>query len=468
MKLPQGEYRSLWSLTIAAGWLSERRLWGVDASVVLGDLIRGSSLNGPIEELRGRSVLLATRHQLTSALALIELDGVARRLVLWPPDLPSEHVPAVIAAADVDAVVSDRALPEGVMPGVASIFTCSPNIAPTDAEVRRSYPTEWILLTSGTTGVPKLVVHGLSTLTGAVKSSQTPASPIVWSTFYDIRRYGGLQILLRALLGGGSLVLSSAGESTDDFLTRAGAREVTHMLGTPTHWWLALTSSSAYSVRLRYVRLSGEIANQTILDRLRATYPEAMVVHAFASTEAGVGFEVADGLAGFPASFVGQRDTGVELKIQDGSLRIRSTRTAVRYLGEDAGVLADPDGFVDTRDLIELRGDRYFFVGRRDGVINVGGQKIHPEEVEAVINSHPQVRMALVRARKSSITGAIVVAEVVLNAEPDSENRPGQELKNEILRLCRATLPRHKVPAAINFVPSLAVTATGKIVRHNA
>ena len=468
MKLPRGEYRSLWSLTIAAGCLSERRLWGADASVVLGKLIRGSSLSGAVEELRGRSVLLATRDQLTSALALIELDGVARRLVLWPPDLVSEHVPAVLAAADVDAVVSDRASPEGVMPGVASIFTCSPDIAPTDAQVRRSYATEWILLTSGTTGVPKMVVHALSTLTGAVKSSQTPASPIVWSTFYDIRRYGGLQILLRALLGGGSLVLSSAGESTDDFLARAGAHAVTHMLGTPTHWWLALTSSSAHRVRLRYVRLSGEIANQTILDRLQATYPEAVVVHAFASTEAGVGFEVADGLAGFPASLVGHRDTEVEIKIEDGSLRIRSMRTAVRYLGGDTGVLADPDGFVDTRDLVELRGDRYFFVGRRDGVINVGGQKIHPEEVEAVINSHPRVRMALVRARKSSITGALVVAEVVLNADPDPENRPGQELKDEILQLCRAALPRHKVPAAINFVPSLAVTATGKIVRHNA
>ena len=64
--------------------------------------------------------------------------------------------------------------------------------------------------------------------------------------------------------------------------------------------------------------------------------------------------------------------------------------------------------------MVELRGDRYHFVGRRGGVINVGGLKVHPEEIEAVINRHPAVRMSLVRGRRNPITGAIVVAEVVL------------------------------------------------------
>ena len=57
---------------------------------------------------------------------------------------------------------------------------------------------------------------------------------------------------------------------------------------------------------------------------------------------------------------------------------------------------------------------RYYFAGREDGTINVGGLKVHPEEVEAVINRHPQVSMSLVRTKKSPITGAIVIADVVL------------------------------------------------------
>jgi acyl-coenzyme A synthetase/AMP-(fatty) acid ligase len=223
-------------------------------------------------------------------------------------------------------------------------------------------------------------------------------------------------------------------------------------------------SPSAQAMSPRYVRLSGEIADQAILDHLRACYPRARVGHAYASTEAGVGFEVDDGLAGFPAGMLGRLPSGVEMKVERDTLRIRSNRTAVRYVGGEA--LAEADGFVDTGDIVERHGDRYFFVGRSNGVINVGGLKVHPEEVEAVINGHPEVRMSLVRPRKSPITGSLVVADVVLRHQP-GDGRLAQ-LQGEILRRCRESLTQHKVPTAIRFVPALAVAATGKLARHHA
>jgi acyl-coenzyme A synthetase/AMP-(fatty) acid ligase len=116
--------------------------------------------------------------------------------------------------------------------------------------------------------------------------------------------------------------------------------------------------------------------------------------------------------------------------------------------------------------MLELRGDRYYFVGRRDGVINVGGVKVHPEEIEAVINRHPRVRMSLVRTRKNSITGALVVADVVLGKGTDGGNDQTADLQQEILQLCRSMLPRHKVPATINIVPALTMDAAGKLARH--
>jgi acyl-coenzyme A synthetase/AMP-(fatty) acid ligase len=218
----------------------------------------------------------------------------------------------------------------------------------------------------------------------------------------------------------------------------------------------------------RYVRLSGEIADQAILDSLRAFYPEADVAHAFASTEAGVAFVVRDRLAGFPASVVGEPGVEVEMKVKDGSLRVRSARTASRYLGNET--LADGDGFVDTRDMVELRGNRYYFVGRRDGIINVGGLKVHPEEVEAVINRVSRVRMSLVKARKNPIMGAVVVADVVARSEADQggASTPIEGLKNEILEECRRALAPHKVPAAIRFVQSLDVSGSGKLARLDA
>jgi len=465
--MPQGDRNSLWDALNGAGHLADRSIRDAASSVSLGGLVCGSSLGGRLSELRDRSVLIATKDQLTTALALIELDGVARRVVLYPGDLSWAGASSVVATAEVDAVVSDRDASETTPLGVECVVTCAAALTAADCERGGGLRTEWVLLTSGTTGLPKLTLHTLSTLTGPITGDTARGNSIVWSTFYDIRRYGGLQIFLRALLDGASLVLSSAQESTGDFLKRAGAEGVTHISGTPSHWRRALMSPLAHSISPRYVRLSGEIADQGILDNLRAFFANATIVHAFASTEAGVGFDVGDGHAGFPAEIIGKHANGVEIKIEEGSLRIRSTRTAVRYLGDAA--LAAEDGFVDTGDLVELRGERYYFVGRRDGIINVGGAKVHPEEVEAVLNRHPRVRMSLVRARKNPITGAIVVADIVTKSCGSAEaNAEMGAFKSELLEMCRRSLAPYKVPAAIRFVTSLDVTTSGKLARVSA
>jgi acyl-coenzyme A synthetase/AMP-(fatty) acid ligase len=155
----------------------------------------------------------------------------------------------------------------------------------------------------------------------------------------------------------------------------------------------------------------------------------------------------------------------VEMKLVDGSLRIRSSRTASAYLGV-APRLADSEGFVDTGDIVAQEGDRCYFAGRKGGIINIGGMKVHPEEVEAVINRHPRVRMSLVRGRQSPITGSVVVADVVLSTGQELERTRQIEVKNDILKFCSNALPRHKVPASITFVPKLDVAATGKLVRR--
>jgi acyl-CoA synthetase (AMP-forming)/AMP-acid ligase II len=437
-----------------------------DGSIRLDGLAHGSSLGGgALRELAGRSVLLAA-DQAATALALIELDGLARRLIICPPDLAREHLPHVIETATADAVVcSPQASPLDVADiplRVAGGSIIRPGLECACAQRE----TEWIMFTSGTTGAPKLVVHTRASLTAAIRTAPHAADGMVWGTFYDIRRYGGLQILLRAVLGGTSLVLSGSTESMSDHLARLGAQGVTHLTGTPSHWRWAILNPAARAISPRYVRLSGEIADQPILDSLRQFYPSARVAHAYASTEAGVGFEVDDGLAGFPASFVGRGDGEVEIKVLDKALRIRSCGTAVRYLGSNEPLL-DDEGFIDTGDVVELRGDRYYFIGRRGGIINVGGLKVHPEEIEAVINRHPEVRMSLVRGRNNPITGAIVVADVVLTGPPDQPAERAVQVRDEILDACRSALAEHKVPAAIRFVSSLAISPAGKTARHH-
>jgi acyl-coenzyme A synthetase/AMP-(fatty) acid ligase len=441
-------------------------LIGAGHRTALGDLLHGSAIAPGVENLRGCSVLIASADPFLVALALVELDGLARRMILYPPDLALEHLPYVMRYAEVDAVVSDGSFLNGTSTGAAQHARVTPALVPHVHAGQERLPTEWILLTSGTTGRPKMVLHTLASLSGAIGGSES-RTDVVWGTFYDIRRYGGLQIYLRAVLTGSSLVLIGPKEPVASFLQRAGEVGVTHVSGTPSHWRRALMSPEAGRIAPRYVRLSGEIADQAILNSLHAFYPDAEIGHAFATTEAGVAFDVRDGLSGFPAGMLAGTP-GVDMKVVDATLRVRSGRTAERYLGEDPPALKDPEGHVDTGDVLELRDGRYHFRGRRDGVINVGGLKVHPEEVEAVLNRHPQVRLSLVTAKKNPITGALVAADVLLKDPPAPEGEQARELQQSIKQFCRESLAPHKVPAAISFVAALAISETGKLVRRHA
>jgi acyl-CoA synthetase (AMP-forming)/AMP-acid ligase II len=434
-----------------------------ESRVPFAALATGNPLSVNPASLHGANILIRTASQLNAALALVALDGIAARLVIAPPDLKDEHLADVIMSAEVDTLVSE----DGAIAGLRAV-TVSPDVKHF-AAVEPPHVTEWVMFTSGTSGPPKMVAHTLAGLTGAIAPAAS-VEKIVWGTFYDIRRYGGLQILLRALIGGASLVLSDTGETPADFLIRLGLAGVTHLTGTPSHWRRALMSPAIARIGPRYVRLSGEIADKAILDSLKVQFPNAAIAHAYASTEAGVGFEVTDGLEGFPAEFIG-RPGAVEMKVENGTLHLRSPRTAKGYVsGTDA---LKCDGWVDSGDMVELRRsvctsksgqseDRYYFTGRRGGIINVGGLKINPEEVEAVINRHPGVVLSRVSSRKNPITGALVVADVVL---ADAANDDGT-FKESLLAACRAQLPAFKVPALVRFVERLELTAGGKLARH--
>ena len=414
--------------------------------ISLSDLQNRASIDP--RRARGLSVVIITASQLPTVLAMFELDGIAKRVVLCTPD-QTEHLPSIIATAGAKLVVCDNQC------WVPNLQTACVLDQPVSQD--RDVETEWVLLTSGTTGAPKLAIHTLATLAGPLEDGLI-ATGAVWSTFYDVRRYGGLQMLLRALLGGGSMILSGHHEQPAEYLLRLAKAGVTHISGTPSHWRRALMSGAASAISPTYVRLSGEIADQAILDHLARTYPGSNIAHAFASTEAGVAFDVRDGKAGFPATYIDNPTMKAQLRVEGGTLHIRSTRTASGYVGRD---LNGSDGFVDTGDLVKKRGARYYFCGRKEGVINVGGQKVFPEEVEGVITRHGAVRIAKVWARKSPITGALVAADIVL-IDPTIKLAA---IRDEIIDLCRSHLQAWKVPQTLRQVDHIALSPAGKIAR---
>ena|SRR5579863_429738 len=136
----------------------------------------------------------------------------------------------------------------------------------------------------------------------------------------------------------------------------------------------------------------------------------------------------------------------------------RSARNSLDTLEDGAPSSFKDAGFLDTGDVIDLRVGRCHFIAWDGSIINVGGQKLHTKEIEAVINGHPDVGMLRVTARRNPITGATVIADVAVAPESPSLDA----LKGEILAACRDMRSRRTVPASARFGPSIEVAAAGK------
>ncbi len=320
--------------------------------------------------------------------------------------------------------------------------------------------TQWIMATSGTTGSPKLVSHNLRSLTRSLKINSEIGSKIRWALLYDPCRFAGLQVALQACISGSVLLVpgSRDNEEVVDFLQHENCTSIS---ATPSMWRKLLSSTSAKKLDMQQVTLGGEIADQKILQRLRLAFPEAKITHIYASTEAGVGFSVKDGLEGFPSEYLDQvPGRTVELKIStDGVLLVRGANLNQHYVDQPLA-LTNQKGFIDTGDAVELRGKRVFFLGRANGSINVGGQKVMPEEVEAVLRDSQDILDVKVYGKPSPVLGSVVFADVV-----PLESCPHEELKKQLQEMCQRRLDAFKRPAVIRIVDDIELTGAGKVKR---
>jgi acyl-coenzyme A synthetase/AMP-(fatty) acid ligase len=315
-----------------------------------------------------------------------------------------------------------------------------------------------LIPTSGTTGLPKLAIHRVDTL---LRRVVTPAggADVRWLLTYNPATFAGLQVILTAVIGGSTLLCADDGRLADLFDVAARHRP-THVSGTPTFWraLLLAVDRASSTLPLKQITIGGEAVEQELLDRLAAAFPTARIVHIYASTEAGALFAVTDRRSGFPARWLDEGVEGISLRIRDGALEVISPRAMSGYADDRRPPLSD-DGWLMTGDLVELRADRVHFCGRVDAMINVGGAKVIPEEVERVLMELPFVREVRVFGKANPIVGALVNADIVLADESIADPR------SAILRHASARLDSHKVPRVLNFVSAIAVNASGKKTR---
>ena len=166
---------------------------------------------------------------------------------------------------------------------------------------------------------------------------------------------------------------------------------------------------------------------------------------------------------GFPLDYIGPSNKStIELKIVDNILWITSEGGASSILS--GSLMIDECKFINTGDIVQIIDNRVLFIGRESGTINVGGNKVIPEEVESVLNRHPDVLQVRVFGKKNSVLGMLVNAEIVV--ESSRELASEKALKKELLLFCKVELEPFKVPAVIKIVEEIAINESGKIVRN--
>lgn len=407
-----------------------------------------------INKSKGKKVVIYGRSRQEFALLLYLLDGTASDILFLPTDINEELYQKYIEQVQVDyaAEYSDKN-------GITLIAVNTNNTVAND-ELAETVSTNWIIPTSGTTNVPKLVAHKLDGLTRTIKSDSDLGKKFTWGLVYDIYRFAGIQVYLQALLGGSALSIPASDMSVSSMLSFFAKSKCNTISATPSFWRKALMSPSTRELKLINITLGGEIADTQVLKSLRYQFPWAKIRHIYASTEAGVGFSVNDGQAGFPVSYINSDESGVSLKIDDsGQLCIRPSKISQHYMSGMA--MHNQDGYINTGDLVEIKNDRVIFLGRDSGAINVGGSKVQPEEVEQCILDTGLVSQVVVYAKNSSMLGSLVCANVVLcNLDTDKKI-----VKREILSQCKRSLEAYKVPAIIKFVDEIETTQSGKIKR---
>jgi acyl-CoA synthetase (AMP-forming)/AMP-acid ligase II len=310
--------------------------------------------------------------------------------------------------------------------------------------------TRWHLYTSGTTGAPKAVAHTFASLARTVRPAPPSAEPRSWGLLYTPTRMAGIQVIVHSLAGGGRLLDATHLPRIIDRVRWLADNGVTALSATPTTWRQILQCPDSTRLRLDQITLGGEIADQPLLNALVRAHPQARITHVFASTESGVAFSVHDGLAGFPRLFLTDPPRGIRLEIRNDALFVHAPDSSV----------AGGDGFVPTGDAVTVTADRVFFHGRTSGMANVGGVKVWPEQVEAVLRRHELVRDTVVTTRSNPFSGSVLTAEVVAVAGSDTQALPAQ-----LRSYCAAHLERAAVPAIVKVVPELRTNLTGKATR---
>ena len=298
-----------------------------------------------------------------------------------------------------------------------------------------------ILFSSGSTGKPKAMIHNLDTLIDSFKDKKEKSMNMLVFLMFD--HIGGLNTVFNALCMGACLIIPKI-KDAKTICELIEKYKIMVLPSSPTFLNLILISEEYKNYdlsSLRMITYGTETMPQSLLLKLKEVFPKVKFLQTFGTSETGISTTSSKSSNSL---FMKLEDINGEYKIVENELWLRSKTQVLGYLNASMDSFTS-DGWFKTGDLVEVDGEYIKIIGRAKEVINVGGQKVLPSEVESIILEMEEISDCMVYAEQNAITGQTVVCDVVLNKNIEN-------IKKRVRVFCKDRLDAYKIPTKVNVV----------------
>jgi len=295
-----------------------------------------------------------------------------------------------------------------------------------------------VLFSSGTSGKPKAAVHDFSKLLEKFKAKRSALRTL---NFLMFDHWGGLNTLFHILSNGGT-VIATIDRTPKNICKLIQDYQIELLPASPTFLNLLILSSAYENYNLESLKIISygtEPMLLSTLGRLKKIFPEVKFRQTYGLIELGVLRSQSKNDESLWVKIGGE---GYKLRVVDGLLEIKAESAMLGYLNAPSPFTED--GWFKTGDAVEVEGEYYKILGRKSELLNIGGEKVYPQEIESVILEVENVTDVIVYGEKNSITGNTICAKVKLIVQEDRK-----ELIKKIKNHCSEKLARYKVPSKI-------------------
>lgn len=297
-----------------------------------------------------------------------------------------------------------------------------------------------IVFSSGSTGEPKAIVHDFVLLLEKFKVKKLKKRML---TFLLFDHWGGINTLLYILSNAGCII--TVQERTPDAVLSAIQKYRADILPTSPSFLNLLLLSEAYKhydlSSVERITYGTESMPESTLKAIHKIFPNVVLQQTYGLSEIGVMRSQSKSSDSLWVKIGGE---GFETRVVDGMLQIKAESAMLGYLNAPSPFTED--GWFMTGDEVEVDGDYYLIKGRRSEIINVGGQKVYPAEVESVILQMDNVLDVVVSGEKNPILGNIVTAKLHL-----SEDETVKDLTKRLKLFCKGKLQSYQVPQKVTI-----------------